>query len=200
METLSPPSAVDPTAIPEKMSRPQLEWWILFTIAVAGKGAKQTEKKMRAFMDLAPPVSPFQRVRYMIYINRLDENLHEVKLGKYKLFDKGFRAAVGLDLDLLERSEPMDALKMLSAIPGLGPKGSRMILQYAFPEHADRWAVLDTHILRWLREHGVNAPKSTPPEGPTYRELENTFKFMAKDRHMSTRQLDTEIWLAYSRK
>jgi endonuclease III len=209
METLSTPNAVNPSAIPDKMSRSQLEWWILFTIAVAGKGAKQTEKKMRAFMDLAPShLSPFKRVQYMVDIGRLDENLHEVRLGKYKLFDKGFRAAIKLDLNVLEAFATSDspeidnptALHMLSSIPGLGPKGSRMILQYAFPQQADQWAVLDTHVLRWLREHGVDAPKSTPPEGRLYHELENTFKFMAKDRHMSTRQLDTDIWLSYSRK
>jgi hypothetical protein len=211
METSSESSAVDPAAIPEKMSRPQLEWWILFTIAVAGKGAKQTEKKMRAFFDsikiygfddfhVCDTKSPFALVEYLVLTDKLDDALRQVKLGKYKLLDKGFRAAIKLDLDLLERSKPLDALKTLSAIPGLGPKGSRMICMYAFPEHADYWVVLDTHVLRWLREQGFAAPKSTPPEGPTYKQLELDFKLLAKSRNLTTRQLDTEIWLKYSRK
>jgi len=194
------PSAVNPADIPEKMERHQLEWWILFTIAVAGKTAKGTEVKMRAFMDLIPYGSPFERIQEMIGQSTLGTCLRRVKLGKYGLMNKGFRAAIGLDLDLLERADFPHALSLLDAIPGLGPKGSRMILMYAFPHHANQWVVLDTHILRWLREHGIEAPKSTPPEGRTYFRLEREFKKMAEERNLTTRQLDTEIWAAYSRK
>ena len=198
--------SVNPANIPDRMSRGQLQWWILFTIAVAGKSAKQTEAKMRDFMDLyplpcSPPyLSPFERVQWMLEKGRLGPNLRKVKLGKYALLNKGFRKAIELDLDLLERADFQHALELLSAIPGLGPKGSRMILMYAFPHHANQWVVLDTHILRWLREQGVQAPKSTPPEGRTYWRLEKTFKKMAAERKLTTRQLDTEIWTAYSLK
>lgn len=193
-------AAVDPANIPEKMARDQLEWWILFTMAVAGKTAKGTEKKMRALMDLHPEGSPFGRILYMMDHARLGRNLRKVKLGKYRLLNRGFRAAMALDLDLLERAIPSHALALLTAVPGLGPKGSRMVLMYAYPHHANQWVVLDTHILRWLREHGVDAPKATPPEGRTYMRLERVFKQMAEQRKMTTRQLDTEIWTLYSRK
>lgn len=197
---MSNPSAVDPAAIPEKMTRDQLEWWILFTIAVAGKSAKGTEIKMRAFMDLWPVGSPFNRIKMMVENDILNKNLRRVKIGKYKLLTKGFKMASTLNLDFIEKAEPQTALQILSLVPGLGPKGSRMILMYAFPHHADLWVVLDTHILRWLREQGFSAPKSTPPEGPTYRKLEMFFRAAARGRNMTTRQLDTEIWTKYSLK
>lgn len=210
----SAPSAVDPANIPDKMSRDQLEWWILFTIAVAGKTAKQIEKKMLAFMSethyqKVPGVAgafsknetPFERVYEAIECGKLGYYLRKVKLGKYALLNKGFRAAINLDLDLLERADFPHALDLLTAIPGLGPKGARMILMYAFQHHANQWVVLDTHILRWLREQGVkDVPKSTPPEGRTYKRLEREFKVFADARNLTTRQLDTEIWTAYSRK
>jgi endonuclease III len=184
------------------MTRPQLQWWILFTIAVAGKTAKQIEKKMRAFMDLGDiHEGPFDRVKLMIYDQKLSYNLRLVKLGKYTLLNKGFRKAITLDLDLLERADFPHALDLLTAVPGLGPKGARMVLMYAFPHHANQWVVLDTHILRWLRDHGVeDVPKSTPPEGRTYKRLERIFKAMADDHNMTTRQLDTVIWTKFSRK
>lgn len=191
--------AVDPANIPETMTRHQLEWWILFTIAVAGKTAKIIEQKMRQFLNWNHR-SPFAIVSMYIQEGRLARELRRVKLGKYALLNRGFRKAVTLDLDLLERATPEHALSLLSAIPGLGPKGSRMVLMYAFPHHANQWVVLDTHILRWLREQGIETPKSTPPEGRTYQHLERVFKKMSDDRKMTTRQLDTEIWLRYSRK
>lgn len=200
--------ALNPENIPDKMSRPELEWWILFTIAVAGKTAKQIEKKMREFFAAptaeqwnAPFNTPFKIVQFFIRNGHLARELRRVKIGKYALMNKGFRKAVTLDLDLLERSEPADALELLTAVPGLGPKGARMILMYGFPHHANQWVVLDTHILRWLREQGIqDVPKSTPPEGKTYRRLETDFKFHAAFRNQTTRQLDTDIWTAYSRK
>jgi hypothetical protein len=195
--------AVDPASIPEKMTRDQLQWWILFTIAVAGKTAKGTEKKMREFLTVAGirDRNPFHIVNFMIATGQLGRGLRKVKLGKYKLLNAGFRKAVTLDLDLLERADYAHALDLLTAIPGLGPKGARMILMYAFPHHANQWVVLDTHILRWLREQGIkDVPKATPPEGRTYKRLEREFKVFCDRRKLTTRQLDTEIWTAYSRK
>src|SRR5271157_840911 len=87
-------SAVDPADIPETMTRPQLEWWILFTIAVAGKTAKQIEKKMRAFFDPGlmckwnPPFdTPFKIVQLYIRQGHLARELRRVKIGKYRLLN-----------------------------------------------------------------------------------------------------------------
>src|SRR5271157_6405398 len=79
--------AVDPADIPETMTRPQLEWWILFTIAVAGKTAKQIEKKMRAFFDPGPMCkwnppfdTPFKIVQFYIRQGHLARELRRVKI------------------------------------------------------------------------------------------------------------------------
>src|SRR5579863_8421890 len=74
--------AVDPANIPESMTREQFQWWILFTIAVAGKTAKTIEKKMRAFMELNGAITPFGKVKSMIQYGELGRNLRKVKLGK----------------------------------------------------------------------------------------------------------------------
>lgn len=200
-----------PDNIPKQMSKAQLEWWILFTIAVAGKTAKTIEVKMRAFLqdmeksfvEAIPNYekhTPFGLVQSAIIFGRLGHFLRKHKTGKYKLLNRGYRKAINLDLDALSYAAPANALPMLTAIPGLGPKGARMVLMYAFPHHANQWVVLDVHILRWLREQGYDAPKATPPEGPTYARLEKAFKAECEKRNLTTRQLDTDIWLKYSRK
>ena len=74
---------VDPYNLPKRMSRPQLEWWILFGIAVAGKGAKQTEAKLRAFLDDLPVpagLSPFGRVSWLIDSGRLAGHMRKHRL------------------------------------------------------------------------------------------------------------------------
>jgi hypothetical protein len=192
------PNAIDPTKIPEKMTRPQLEWWILFGIAVAGKTAKVTEQKMKDFLGHGDEyVTPFCTVRFYIHQNSLNRNLRRVRLGKYTLLKKAYRAAVNLDLDNLETAEPHKALAMLEEIPGIGPKTARMILMYAFPHHANLWVPLDTHILHWMRDEGYAAPKATPT-GNEYLRLEKLFLQEAKYRGMTARELDTEIWMKYS--
>lgn len=110
------------------MTVPELQYWILFTIAVAGKGAKVTEQKMIAFLrDEGRPLAwPFKIVQLYIYRDELDKKLKKHKLGKYTLLNKGFRAA--LDLDLCNLDVPA-----LQKVPGIGPKGARMIMMYGVP-------------------------------------------------------------------
>ncbi len=59
---------------------------------------------------------------------------------------------------------------------------------------------LDTHLLKWLRAQGYDAPKSTPPAGPKYAALEEAFVREAHLRNVSVRELDTQVWKQYARK
>lgn len=144
------------------MTRPQLEWWVIFGICVAGKSAKGTEKKLQAFMEFPytnmgsnDPMSPFERVRFMIRRKKLMVALKYNKMGKYTLFNKAFRAAVNIDLDNI-------SVESLEKVPGIGPKTARMTILYYEPE-VD-CVPLDTHILKWLRLHGYDAPQEYPTE------------------------------------
>jgi len=174
------------------MTRPELQFWILFTIAVAGKGAKVTEQKMLAFLRDAgrPLMSPFRIIYLYITENSLLRKLKKHKLGKYTLLMKGFPAALDLDLDNLD-------VEKLMKIPGIGPKGARMILMYGFPDVKD-YAVLDTHVLKWMRAHGYEVPDATP-DGKVYEKLERWVIAEARARGMSPRQFDTFVWQQYAR-
>lgn len=184
---------VDPASIPPRpMTKPELEWWILFGICVAGKGAKQTANKLNDF--LAQGKSAFGYIRWLNVVPvTLEHEIRNARFGQYKRISRAFRAAINLDLDNL-------SVESLEAIPGIGPKTARMIMMYGFPDRNLQIVPLDTHILKFLREQGIDAPKSTPPKGRKYLELEKKFCEIAQKRGILPRELDTEVWNKYARK
>lgn len=185
---------VDSYNIPKRMSRQQLEWWILFTICVAGKGARQTQDKMKALMKRLKQIfgagTPFFLVREAIAHKILDDLLREYKFGKYNLVNRGFAQAIEIDVKKI-------SIENLEKIHGIGPKSARMIMLYYDPK--SEAVPLDTHVLKYLRKKGYDAPKTTPSAGPKYNFLEEAFVREAKRQHKTVRELDTEVWQSYAR-
>jgi hypothetical protein len=182
--------SVDPNNIPSTMSRKELEWFILFGICVANKPANITRKKMDDFLELiSGDWSPFDKVRVAINAGLLGKNLRKVRFGQYNRINRAFRQVIELNLDNL-------SVETLESVKGIGPKTARFIILYYKPK--SEVVPLDTHVLRWLREHGYNAPKSTPPAGKKYQELEQAFVKEAKKRRLSVKELDTIVWQTYA--
>jgi hypothetical protein len=188
---------VDAFNLPKRMTKIQLEWWILFGICVAGKSARQTQDKLNAFLDAGTGCrwegdcleSAFARVRFFIKYKKLGWRLRHFRIGQYTRINKAFRAAVNLDLDNL-------TIEALEAVPGIGPKTARMTILYYEPNASV--VPLDTHILKFLRSRGYDAPKSTPPAGGKYLLLEQAFIAEAKKQNMTVRDLDTQVWQQYA--
>lgn len=175
----------------ERMTEPELMWWILFGPAVAGKGSLLTREKLNDFLNLETGENPFAKVRVMIQWGTLRRNLKHVRMGKYNLLEKAYRAAVRLDLSSL-------TLEGLENIPGIGPKTARMILLYA--GFRDDVVPLDTHVLKFLKAEGIEkVPKATPGSKSTYSRLEAAFQKIATARGLTVRELDTQVWRFYAR-
>ena len=174
------------------MTRPELQYWILFSMAVAGKGAKVTEQKMITFLrdEGRPLLPPFGIVKLYIDRGELRRRMKKHKLGKYTLLDKGFRAALDLDLENL-------TVEKLDAIPGIGPKSARMIMSRTAYSFSSGNPYI-THVLKWLHAHGHDVPKGTP-DGKLYDKLEKIVLAEAKARNMTARQFDTWVWQMYAR-
>jgi thermostable 8-oxoguanine DNA glycosylase len=191
---------VDPFNIPKLMNREQLEYWILFGICVAGKSAKQTKEKVNtllADMELdyygtyQKPLSPFKIVSKAIKRGKLRLFLKRHRIGQYKRIERAFMDAVNVDLDNI-------STEVLESIRGVGPKTARMVMLYYDP-NAD-CAVLDTHILKYLRAKGIEkVPKNTPSIGKQYNRLEKEFQRLAKEEGLTVRQLDTKVWKSYAK-
>lgn len=196
---------MDTANMPSTVPIKDREWFVLFSICVAGKSAKQTQEKLNEYLRgcifYEKSYTPFDVVRGDIAegdVHFLD-TLKKYKFGQYSRIEKAFREVVKLDVktDL--------TVEKLEAIPGIGPKTARFIVLYTDPNA--EVVPLDTHILKFLATFdayesvlGFKVPKSTPPAGARYRALEQMFQTIAKGRGKTVRQLDTEVWQSYARR
>lgn len=187
---------MDVQNMPKVVPMEEREWFVLFSIAVAGKSAKQTEKKLNEFVYGVRESSPWNGL--FDWLRHMPDDLLEwavrfYKFGQYKRITKAFREVSKLDVtkDL--------TVEKLEAIPGIGPKTARFIVLYT--QEDSNVVPLDTHILKFLAKTypQVQVPKSTP-SGRKYAELERLFQQTAFVMGKSVRQLDTEVWQSYARK
>jgi thermostable 8-oxoguanine DNA glycosylase len=167
----------------------QLEEFLLFSIAVAGKTAIIVSRQLQSFLDAAEGSSPFNKVSRLIKNGQLGWALRRAKLGKYGILREAFREV--LDLDLRECT-----VEDLEKVHGIGPKTARFFLLHSRKDI--RVAALDTHILKWLRNKGYKTPKG-PPTGKRYYILEKVFLEEADKLSKKPAVLDLEIWNSYSK-
>jgi hypothetical protein len=180
---------IDPYDLTKPWDQKRLQEWFLFGICVPGKNAGQTASKVERFLDLNAAVTPFGKVRSMIQYGELGRNLRKVKMGQYKRINKAMRQMVKIDPETV-------TLEELEQVHGVGAKTARMLLLYTRKNL--EVIPLDTHILKWLRAHGYDAPKSTPPPGKKYRELEKSFIAEGKKRGYDAKTWDTIVWQQYA--
>jgi thermostable 8-oxoguanine DNA glycosylase len=90
--------------------------------------------------------------------------------------------------------------KILEEIPGVGMKTSRFFLLHSDTFYKDKIAILDTHILKFIKENiDDRAPKSTPVIPLTYRFWEDKFLFWCKLNEKNVADFDLEVWKSYAR-
>jgi thermostable 8-oxoguanine DNA glycosylase len=136
---------------------------LLFSIAVAGKTAATVARAIHNFMGgrFSPPFS-FIRC---LSDEELLRRLKKCRLGNYTRLAKAFRQLANARLDLKNIT-----VSELEKIHGVGPKTARMFLLHTRPNQ--KLAVLDVHVLRFMREEfGWKVPKVTP-SGKAYAKIE----------------------------
>lgn len=181
---------IDPAKITNfKRTEEQLEEFLIFCIIVAGKTAVIQAKKLDLFLNNSK--SPFKLINSYLKKGILLEKIKEVKLGQYKRLEKAFNQIIQLDVFNCTVAE-------LENIMGIGPKTARFYILHS--RLNQEVAVLDTHLLKWLRDElGLDAPKSTP-SSKQYLVLERAFLLYCKKHKKNPATLDLEIWNKYSYK
>ena len=181
----------------------ELEYFLLFAIAVAGKTAKTIANALNIFFNLAEEktklkisnkiILPSEYIKRLIELNLLKETLQESKIGQYNKIEKAFTQFVNLNLDL-RKCNHLD----LEQIYGIGKKTSRFFLLYN-RENVD-YACLDTHILKFMKDELKinNVPKNTPV-GKKYDDLEKKFIEYAYSINKKPAELDLQIWKKYNK-
>lgn len=168
---------------------PELEARLIYSVIVAGKSATFADAVMdRLQKKLADYCtdSLFQKLRWQMEKGLLLRLLEGVRAGNYTKLSKCIKELLSRNVDLATCG-PAE----LECIHGIGPKTARFFIIWTRPD--ERYAALDVHVLRWLREQGHNAPVSTPSRG-TYAHWERIFLSEADKRGLTPRQLDFEIW------
>lgn len=192
---------IDPYDLTKPWDQRRLQEWFLFGVCVAGKSARQTAAKLEAFLE-APAIPhrpmtiwgqhllPFEFIEKLIANRMLGRHLRKFKLGQYTRINKAMRGMVKVNPETV-------TLEELEQIHGVGAKTARMLLLYTRPDQ--EMIPLDTHVLKWLRANGYDAPKSTPPPGKKYRELEAAFIAEGKKRGLTPKEWDTKVWQQYAK-
>jgi hypothetical protein len=181
----------------------ELEEFLLFCIVVAGKTAYIQSRKLDEFLSsvnkrlmMPEHVSPFQSLKSAEQHGILMEEIQKSKLGQYKKIYSGFKYISQRNYEL-NRMTP----DILESIPGVGMKSSRFFLLHSDTFYKDKIAILDTHILKFIKENiDDRAPKSTPVIPITYRFWEDMFLKWCSVNNKNVADFDLEVWKSYARK
>lgn len=175
-----------------KRTQDELEEFWLFCILVAGKTAKTQAKVLDRLLG-GDNKKPFNKIKRMIKNNELVDRLKTAGAGQYTRLSRSLNETVDAkDIDWTKVS-----VERLEEIHGVGPKTSRFFVM--FSRKTNKYAVLDTHMLKYLGTKGYDVPKLTP-SGNKYLELEQAFIAEAKKSGKSVAEFDLAIWKIYSKK
>ena len=194
---------VDPYNITKyNRTKAELECFLLFCIVVAGKTAYIQAQKLDEFLTsinkrlmMPEHVNPFQSLKSAEQHGILMEEILRAKLGQYKKIYNGFKYITEHEYDLT-RMNP----DLLERIPGVGMKTSRFFLLHSDINYKDVIAILDTHILKFIKENiDDRAPKSTPTIRVTYKYWEDLFLYWCQCNNKNVADFDLEVWKSYAR-
>jgi len=179
---------VDPTKITNyNLDQHQLEEVVLFWVCAAGKNGVTAARSLNNFLSRILNSSPFEVIRRT---ENLAQTMKNAGIGCYNNKAKTFASLANSGLNL--KTCTVDDLENIS---GIGPKTARCFLIHSRPNQ--NLAGLDTHILSFMRDCGINTPKSTPT-ARKYKVLEKIFLQIVKMSKKSAADLDLLIWNVYS--
>ena len=183
-------------------TKDELECFLLFCIVVAGKTAYIQARKLDEFLTsinkrlmMPEHVNPFQSLKSAEQHGILMEEILKAKLGQYKKIYNGFKYITEHEYDLTRMTPDL-----LERIPGVGMKTSRFFLLHSDKNYKDIIAILDTHILKFIKENiDDRAPKSTPSIRVTYKYWEDLFLYWCQCNNKNVADFDLEVWKSYAR-
>jgi len=169
-------------------SEAELQEFLIACIAVAGKTAKTIFPKAHQLVweSEYTAETPFKTLINMG--ENLGSELRRVGMGKYNILENALYN-IPRDTSLnLKTCTP----EQLEQFKGIGMKTSRFFIVHSRP--TTDMAILDRHILRFLKEKGYpKIPENTPVQ-KDYGRIEKYFLDEAKKIGKTVADLDLEIW------
>ncbi len=184
---------VNPTDITDfNRDTDQLEAFWLFCMFVAGKNSDYASRCLTKLIHAAKLGQDIGEYGVFNYFKSIGEvGVHNAlvanKVGQYNRLTKGIMQSLDLDLSTCSLYDLLD-------IHGVGNKTARFFLLHT--RSGCEYAVLDTHILAWMRNRGEEVPKSTPTDSKVYRTLEKRFRYLSRLAYpfLTDSQIDLLIW------
>ena len=178
----------------------QLQEFLIYCICVAGKRSEIESPKVRKFcMDarFGFNLLPFELIRKLLGVasveaDGLKQHLKKYKISPYTQRYNSFKDVVTLLPDDLSEVTIDD----LQKVRGISTKTSRFFLTHSREDFDE--PVLDTHILRFLKDEGHDVPDSTPQNPNVYAKIAKIFSSIAQAQKKSVTDLDLEVWTKYS--
>jgi thermostable 8-oxoguanine DNA glycosylase len=181
---------VNPTDITDfNRDTNQLESFWLFCMFVAGKNSDYASRCLSKLIHGMSKRGYDGIFNYFKDLGR--DGIHNAlvanKVGQYGRLTKGIMQSLDLDLERCNLDALLD-------IHGVGNKTARFFLLHT--RIGCEYAVLDTHILKWMRGRGEDVPKSTPTRKTVYRKLERRFLYLSRLAYpfLTDSQIDLLIW------
>jgi thermostable 8-oxoguanine DNA glycosylase len=169
----------------------QLEEFLLFCIMVAGHNAQTTAKTLERLLVMNLD-RPFEFMRIMTKVlDKISPTAFNMWLATYSVGCYNRVARTIKELLYRKLDLRMCSVEDLESIHGIGPKTARFFITHS--RQNQRFAILDVHILAFMREKGIDTPKSTP-SGKKYAILEKEFLKMVDASGMSPADFDLMIW------
>lgn len=185
------PTLINPTQITDfNRTDAELQAFWLFGAFCAGKNSDYASKCLAKLLSKCGDQTPFEYLKSLGSV-AIHNALVAAKIGQYGRLTRFIEESINLDLRTA-------TLQELMGVFGIGPKTARFFLLHS--RHDCSCAVLDCHILKFLRDNSVDAPSQTPTNHKQYLDLEKQFLFIAKHNfpHMSMAQIDLMLWMKYS--
>lgn len=175
----------------------ELQEFLLFCVMCAGKSSTVQAQKLEEF--LAPcreaGLTPWEYIRGCSD-KVLMRNMKRAKIGKYKLLFDSFRSLSKMLLSRFINDHPTPHSKRynLTARPAVGIKTASLFLLHSIRD--SRMAVLDTHLLKYLRKLYPKArvPKASPQSMVRYMELEDMWLGYCYRNGYDPATHDLDIW------
>lgn len=173
----------------------ELEEYLLFCIAVANKTASVIAPKIAQFLEAATPgEGPFDCVLRLESEGRLRWELERARTGKYTTLVPTYPDAARRFRGRLSHV----GIDELMTLKGVAEKTARYFVLHS-REHAGEIAVLDTHVMKYLRHLGHAVPDRLP-KGEEYLRLERLMLSAAAEVGMSMPAFDLAVWSHYASK
>ena len=170
----------------------ELQTFWIFCILVAGKNSDTTSRLVTKLLATRGDQTPFEFIRSFGVIE-FRKYLVSNRVGQYDRITRALYTSTRLNLRTCTRDD-------LMKIHGVGPKTARFFLLHT-REFCDE-IVLDTHILRWMREKcGINdVPKNTPQNPEKYAGWAGLCKYLMEIHYprLTLAQADLMIWTEMS--